>query len=122
MKYKKLSEGKFIQKPDYSKVVFFDLSDFKEKGHFLQMVTIPPQTKQRAHVHHQQTEVEYVAEGEAYFWVNGEEILAHKGDAFVIEPGDKHNVWNKSDKPCEILVFKINYPENGESDSEWLEE
>lgn len=121
MKYKKFSDGKLIQKQDYSKVVLFDLNDFKASGHWLQLVTIPPQTKQRAHVHHQQTEVEYVLDGEATFIINGEEILATKGDAFVIEPGDKHNVWNKSDVPCQILVFKINYPENGEGDSEWLE-
>ena len=121
MKYKKPQDGEFIQKKDYSKTILFNLADFKEKGHMLQVVTIPPQTKQRGHVHHIQTEVEYVLEGEAEFYMNGEYIHTKAGDALITEPGDKHFVWNKTDAECKILVFKINFPE-GEEDSVWLEE
>lgn len=98
----------------------FSLSDFVEKGHLLQIVTIPPQTKQRLHVHRLQTEVYYILEGKTSVFINDNEFLAHPGDAFIASPGDKHQLWNKSDKPFRLVVFKINMPEDSD-DTEWLE-
>ena len=119
MKYKPKGEGKIVQKKDYSKRIIFSTKDFKEKGHFLQVVTIPAKTKQRLHFHKKQTEVYYVLEGEALLDMKEKEFLAKPGDAFICGPGDKHRVWNKSDKDFKLVVFKINLPKK--YDTEWLE-
>lgn len=121
MRYKSNNNGEKVNKKDYSKKVIFSLSDFEEKGHLLQEVIIPPHTKQRLHFHNTQTEVYYVLEGECSIFVNGEEFVASPGDGFIVSPKDKHQLWNKSDKPFILVVFKINMPESTD-DTEWLEE
>jgi len=62
MKYASTQQGNEIIKKDYRKKIIFSLADFQEKGHLLQVVTIPPQTKQRLHSHNKQTEVFYILE------------------------------------------------------------
>lgn len=120
MKYRSSTEGEEIARKDYSKKIIFSPEDFDEKGHLLQVVTIPASTRQRMHVHQVQTEVFYILEGEATITINAVEYLARPGDAFICSPGDVHNVWNKTDQDFRLVVFKINLPEQGE-DSRWLE-
>lgn len=118
MKYKVVSEGQIDTKKDYSKRIIFSLSDFLEKGHMLQTVTIPPNTKQRKHYHNIQTEVFYILDGETVININGSDYLAKPGDAFICEPKDKHYLWNKTDKEFKLVVFKINKIENSD-DTVW---
>jgi quercetin dioxygenase-like cupin family protein len=120
MKYKPSTEGQEIVRPDYRKKIIFSLDDFAEKGHLLQAVTIPSNTRQRLHSHEKQTEVFYILEGEATLSINAVDYVAKPGDAFICSPGDVHNVWNKTDQDFKLVVFKINLPEEGE-DSVWLE-
>ena len=120
MKYKSASEGEGITKKDYRKKIIFSLADFEEKGHLLQLVTIPPNTKQRMHSHNKQTEVFYILEGETIITINGKDYLAKPGDAFISSPGDVHNLWNKTDRDFKLVVFKINMPE-GDVDTNWNE-
>ena len=120
MKYRPSTEGKEIVKRDYRKKIIFSLDDFDEKGHLLQVVTIPPNTRQRMHSHEVQTEVFYILEGEATITINGADYPARLGDAFICSPGDVHNVWNKTEEDFRLVVFKINLPEEGE-DSHWHE-
>jgi quercetin dioxygenase-like cupin family protein len=120
MKYRSSTEGRDIVKQDYQKRIIFSLEDFDEKGHLLQVVTIPPNTRQRMHAHHEQTEVFYILEGEATLTFNDVEYPARPGDAFICSPGDAHNVWNQTDREFRLVVFKINLPEQGE-DSTWQE-
>lgn len=120
MQYIRQNNDNLIQKQDYQKQIIFSLQDFAEKGHLLQIVTIPPQTKQRLHFHNKQTEVYYVLEGEAYLLVNDKEILVQAGDACIVSPADKHRYWNKTNKEFKQVVFKINMPENDE-DTTWVE-
>ena len=120
MKYKSSTEGREIVKQDYRKKIIFALDDFDEKGHLLQVVTIPPNTRQRLHSHARQTEVFYILEGEAIIRINDVDTLAKPGDAFICSPGDVHNVWNQTDNDFRLVVFKINLPE-GEEDSDWHE-
>lgn len=116
MKYKSCSEGVDIIKKDYRKKIIFSLDDFQEKGHLLQVVTIPPHTKQRLHSHRVQTEVFYILEGETIITINGVDYAAKPGDAFISSPGDVHNLWNRTEKEFKLLVFKINLPENDDTD------
>jgi quercetin dioxygenase-like cupin family protein len=120
MKYKPTGSGDIVNEGDYSKRIIFSGKDLPEEGHLLQVVTIPPRTKQRLHAHRQQTEVFYVLEGEALIHIGGDDFLARRGDAFICSPGDEHSLWNQSDEDFEIGVFKINKPR--ENDTDWLED
>jgi quercetin dioxygenase-like cupin family protein len=117
MKHFQAGKGSVVKKEDYSKEIIFDQTDLPGKGHLLQVVTIPPQTKQRVHYHDSETEVFYILEGECLIYINDQEFLAKPGDAFVCSPGDKHNLWNKTDKNFKLAVFKINLPE--QDDTHW---
>jgi len=118
MKYKPAGSGEILEEQDYSKTVIFSSGDFEEEGHLLQVVTVPPRTKQRLHFHREQTEVFYVLEGQAAIELAGEELLARPGDAFVCGSGDHHSLWNRSDAEFRLLVFKISLPE--EDDTVWM--
>lgn len=120
MKYRSSHAGDEVVKKDYKKRIIFSLDDFDEKGHLLQVVTIPPNTRQRVHSHHKQTEVFYILEGETLITINGVDYPAKPGDAFICSPGDVHNLWNKTDREFRLVVFKINLPEEGE-DTHWNE-
>jgi quercetin dioxygenase-like cupin family protein len=120
MKYMPHGSGETIYGTDYSKRVLFPTQDFEEEGHLLQVVSIPPRTKQRLHSHRQQTEVFYILEGEALMRIEKKEILAKPGDAFICSPGDRHNVWNQSDSDFKLVVFKIGLPK--ENDTDWIDE
>lgn len=120
MKYKPSGSGKKVDEKDYSKRIIFSAEDFEEEGHLLQVVTVPPRTRQRLHAHREQTEVFYVLEGEGLIYINGEEFLARPGDAFICSPGDEHSLWNQSDEDFKVVVFKINKPE--EDDTAWIDE
>ena len=120
MKYRAATEGQKIVKKDYRKKVIFSQDDFDEKGHLLQVVTIPPNTRQRMHSHSAQTEVFYILEGQATITINEVDYLARPGDAFICAPGDVHNLWNKTGTDFRLVVFKINLPEEGE-DNCWHE-
>jgi mannose-6-phosphate isomerase-like protein (cupin superfamily) len=119
MKYRPSGSGQVVEEEDYSKTIIFSGDDFAEEGHLLQVVTVPPRTKQRLHLHKQQTEVFYVLEGQALIEIGGQEFLAQPGDAFICSPGDRHSLWNQTGRVFRLLVFKINRPE--EDDSVWLE-
>lgn len=120
MKYKTLSDGNTIVLKDYSKRIIFTNDDFIDKKHVLQIVTIPPQTKQRMHYHKKQTEVFYVIEGETVININGKDYVSKPGDAFICEPNDRHYLWNTSDKEFKLIVFKINKDKDSD-DIEWVE-
>lgn len=120
MRYRPAGEGEEVVEKDYRKRIIFSLDDFDEKGHLLQVVTIPPNTRQRVHFHRKQTEVFYILEGETLITINGVEHLARPGDAFICSPGDVHSLWNKTDREFRLVVFKIDLPEN-EDDTHWEE-
>ena len=120
MKYRSSTEGEEVVKQDYRKRILFSLKDFDEKGHLLQIVTIPAHTRQRLHFHEKQTEVFYILDGEATLTIDAVDYSARPGDAFICSPGEVHRVWNTSDREFKLVVFKINLPEEGE-DSQWLE-
>jgi mannose-6-phosphate isomerase-like protein (cupin superfamily) len=120
MKFKKISDTIELLKKDYSKKILFSPSDFQKKGHLLQVVTIPSRTKQRKHHHLKQTEVYYILEGVTSIYINDNEYKSQAGDSYIVSPNDTHYLWNKSNRPFKLIVFKINFPENDE-DTVWVE-
>jgi mannose-6-phosphate isomerase-like protein (cupin superfamily) len=119
MKYRPAGSGEVVEEKDYAKTIIFSPDDFAEEGHLLQVVTVPPRTKQRLHFHREQTEVFYVLDGQAVIELAGEEFLARPGDAFTCSPGDRHSLWNQSEHDFRLVVFKINTP--AEDDTDWME-
>ena len=119
MRYKPRGAGKTVHEKDYSKEIIFSTDDFEEEGHLLQVVTVPPKTKQRLHLHREQTEVFYILEGEAVIQIRGQDFRAGPGDGFICSPGDTHSLWNQSDEDFRVVVFKINKAED--RDTVWLE-
>ena len=118
MKHTSLNSIKKDVRKDYSKRIIFNVDELPKGGHLFQEVTIPPKTKQRVHYHNKQTEIFYVLKGNCLIIINGKEYDSKPGDAFVCSPGDTHNLWNKSDKPFSLLVFKTDRPVDDE-DSVW---
>lgn len=119
MKYKPMGSGEVVEEKDYSKRIVFSGDDFEQQGHLLQVVTVPPRTKQRLHAHRQQTEVFYILEGQGVIYVGGKEFLTKPGDAFICSPGDEHSLWNQSNEDFRVVVFKIDKPE--EDDTDWID-
>ncbi|MCL4364571.1 cupin domain-containing protein [Patescibacteria group bacterium] len=114
MKYISAGGGREVVKKDYKKRIIFELEDFKEPGHLLQIVNNFAKTKQSYHHHKKQTEVWYILEGDAIWRINGVEYRVKPGDAFIINPGDKHQADNQSNKDMKVLVLKINFPKDDE--------
>lgn len=108
--YVPASGGEVVTKEDYSKRIIFKPEDFTQPGHLLQVVTVPPRTNMRVHWHNKQTEVYYIIEGEGLIILDGKKYEAKVNDAFIVRPGVKHKVWNKSGKLFKQVVFKIDYP------------
>ncbi len=119
MKFIDTTNCDWIVKQDYKKQIIFDKKEFKQDGHLLQIVVIPPNTKQRVHAHNIQTEVFYILEGECTITINNVDYQAKPGNAFICSPGDNHNLWNKTDKEFKLLVFKIDLPDS--EDTNWQE-
>lgn len=111
MKYIPKGSGQIIHKPDYSKRIMFKQSDFREKGHLLQVVINPRHKTLGDHFHKKQTEVCYILKGHATWIVNGKQYKVKPGDAFIISPHDIHSVQNETNTDCDVLVFKLNLPE-----------
>lgn len=119
MKYRPAGSGEVVQEQDYSKTIVFSVEDFEAPGHLLQVVTVPPRTKQRLHLHREQTEVFYVLEGQALIEIGGERYVTRPGDAMICSPGDRHSLWNQSDDDFRLVVFKIDRPKH--DDVVWME-
>jgi quercetin dioxygenase-like cupin family protein/N-acetylglutamate synthase-like GNAT family acetyltransferase len=117
MKYKARSNGRNVEREDYSKLLIFDRSDFERGDHELQIVTVPPRTAVRPHSHTARTEVFYVLDGEADLTIGNEKQQARPGDAFICRPGERHFARNRSDSEFRLLVFKLDLP--GEEDTVW---
>ena len=118
MRYRPAGSGETVEEEDYTKTIIFSADDLENEGHLLQVVTVPPRTRQRLHFHREQTEVFYVLQGQAVIELAGEEFLARPGDGFICCPGDHHSLWNRSDEDFRLLVFKISFPE--EDDTVWM--
>ena len=50
-----------------------------------------------------------MAEGRGTFVVNGERLAAEAGEAFRMEPTDRHDILNESDAPLRLIFIKTPY-------------
>ena len=61
------------------------------------------------HTHERVEETFYFTKGTPKMIVNDEEHRVRVGDAFRIEPGEKHNIINDTDEPIDAVFIKHIY-------------
>jgi quercetin dioxygenase-like cupin family protein len=72
------------------------------------ILLLPGQTLGQ-HYHSEVEETFYVLQGQGTFLVNGQEQPAVKGDAFRMEPTDRHDIRNDSAQPLKLVFIKCPY-------------
>ena len=61
------------------------------------------------HGHREVEETFYVIKGGGRMIVNGQEIPAQEGDAFRIEPKERHDILNNSQDNLKVIFIKCPY-------------
>jgi len=61
------------------------------------------------HYHKEVEETFYFLEGKAKLLIDGAEYLAGAGEAFRLEPGEKHDILNGSNFPLRAIFIKCPY-------------
>jgi mannose-6-phosphate isomerase-like protein (cupin superfamily) len=77
--------------------------------------TLLPGKSFALHYHEDMQEVFVMMKGRAVAKINGEEINVEKGDALVIDPGDRHEMYNPGSDPVLYLVIGIAGNKDGKS-------
>ena len=86
-------------------------------GTLVQMVVMAPGDTIPDHVHHTSTEFYYVVGGQCRLVINEENHTLGIGDMFLTQPGDVHRLYNETDEPFTLLVFKTN---SSSQDTFWV--
>ncbi len=73
------------------------------------ILLLKPNSKMGGHLHEKVEETFYFIEGSGNMIVNNEKIPAKQGDAFLIEPKEKHDVENPTNKPLKVIFIKTPY-------------
>ena len=55
------------------------------------------------HIHEDETEIFYIASGEAIYNDNGTDVLVKQGDVCICEPHKGHSI-NTKDKACDLIA------------------
>jgi uncharacterized RmlC-like cupin family protein len=87
------------------------------RGLSLQIASLPPGRRARAHLHAEHESAAYVVEGEVVFWFGErleERIDAGPGDFIYIPPGVPHLVANPSDSQAAVTVLARTDPNEQE--------
>lgn len=61
------------------------------------------------HIHHVVEETFYFLSGTPKFVIQGEEHRVKPGEAYVIEPRDRHNLVNDTEEDCVAVFMKYPY-------------
>lgn len=73
------------------------------------LILMKPGERLGAHYHNEVEETFYLLEGKAKFYVNDKEYQAIAGDAFRLEPMDRHDIVNDSDAVARFVFIKCPY-------------
>lgn len=113
----KMGEGKgWLDRGSYRKKVLAGPEKLGE-NRIVQIVEVKPGQHVEPHKHGITEEVFVLQSSVGYLKVGGIEVEAVKDKVVLCEPGTVHEVFNPSEKPLRILVFKNNVEEN---DTEWV--
>lgn len=112
MKIIKNAETKWQKKKGYSKKILLEEKELRKSGGLVQEIKIKAGETAKIHHHQKQTEIFYFLTANGYWIINGEKKTFKIGDVLVIEPFDKHEVINDSNKDYIYLAFKYDYNPN----------
>ena len=73
------------------------------------ILLLKPKTKMGAHLHNEVEETFFFVDGSGVMIVNDQKHSAKQGDAFLVDPKEKHDIANDSDKPLKVLFIKTPY-------------
>jgi len=73
------------------------------------VILMKPGDRLGAHYHNEVEETFYLLDGQCKFYVNDVEYQAVSGDAYRLEPTDRHDIWNDSDAPAKFVFIKCPY-------------
>ena len=73
------------------------------------IILLKPGTELGRHLHKQVEETFYFLHGKGKIRVGEEEFSAGEGDAFRIDPGEPHNIYNDSPGELKIIFIKTPY-------------
>ena len=71
------------------------------------LIRLSPGTSLGGHYHERVEETFYFKSGAAKIVVNGEDHRATAGDAFRMEPGDRHDIVNDTEGVCDVVFMKF---------------
>jgi mannose-6-phosphate isomerase-like protein (cupin superfamily) len=77
-------------------------------GHSLAEILIPPGGSSAAHHHRRAEETYYILRGRTRLIIDGKPHLLRPGDACLIEPGERHQLFNETDE--ELVLLAITSP------------
>lgn len=73
------------------------------------VILMKPGDRLGAHYHNEVEETFFLLEGHVKFYVNDIEHQAVPGDAFRLEPTDRHDIWNDSEDAAKFVFIKSPY-------------
>ena len=114
---KRPAPSEWKERDSYRKRILATEAEIGSEGNLLQVVEVPPGEHVEPHCHRETREVFYVQQAGGRFVIDGTEVTPTAGEVVVCEPGDVHEVYNESDEPFRILVFKADLAED---DTVWV--
>lgn len=73
-----------------------------------QKLTLEPGGEDRYHSHEITYDLFTVYRGKAAILINGEEKELEAGDSILVEPGDKHKLFNPGEEKAEVIETRLN--------------
>ena len=67
-------------------------------------IIIPAGVKVKPHYHKEIEEIYFVSGGSGIMWLDGKEKKVVKGDAIVIQPGERHSIHNNTEEELRLIV------------------
>jgi mannose-6-phosphate isomerase-like protein (cupin superfamily) len=73
------------------------------------ILLLPPTEKMGEHAHRQVEETFYFVSGSGKIIIDNKELPAQEGDAFRLEPGERHDILNDSQDMLKVIFIKCPY-------------
>jgi quercetin dioxygenase-like cupin family protein len=73
------------------------------------VIVVKPGQSMGTHYHNEAEETFYFLEGTPQMIVDGEPHRVRAGDAFRLEPGERHSIVNDSNAPTRLVFIKCPY-------------
>ena len=83
--------------------------------HSLARIILPPGKASRMHFHRQSEESFYILRGNARMEVDQQELILSPGQVCLIQPGEKHRIFNDTNQELEYLAVCTPAWEPGDS-------